>query len=71
MDRTTGEYSGQLDIVVSDSYGFSEADTRTVPFGFGKQMRYLQTVCGFPPNAGGAHWFPDSIEVIEPFSGTL
>jgi hypothetical protein len=31
-------------------------------------MRYLQTVCGAPQHAGGAHWFPDTITVTVPFS---
>lgn len=34
--------------------------------GFGPSMRYLQTVCGAPQHAGGAHWFPDTITVTMP-----
>ena len=36
--------------------------------GFGAPMRYLQTVCGAPQQADGAHWFPDTITVTVPFS---
>ena len=35
--------------------------------GFGPPMRYLQTACGAPRHAGGAHWFPDTITVTVPF----
>jgi hypothetical protein len=31
-------------------------------------MRYLQTVCGAPQHAGGAHWFPDTITVTVSFN---
>jgi hypothetical protein len=34
----------------------------------GPPMRYLQTVCGAPRHAGGAHWFPDTITVTVPFN---
>jgi hypothetical protein len=48
-----------------DSYGFPAGDTLE---GFGPPMRYLQTVCGAPRHAGGAHWFPDTITVTVPFN---
>jgi hypothetical protein len=47
------------------SYGFPVGDTLD---GFGPPMRYLQTVCGAPRHAGGAHWFPDTITVTVPFN---
>lgn len=47
-------YNGHLTYVIQDSYGFTPKDTVL-------GMRYLQTNCGTPPNKGGAHWFPDSI----------
>jgi hypothetical protein len=62
--RATGRYVGTLTYVIRDSYGFPVDDTLG---GFGTPMRYLQTVCGAPEHAGGAHWFPDSITVTVPF----
>ena len=58
-------YAGNLSYVIRDSYGFPAGDTLA---GFGPPMRYLQTVCGAPQHAGGAHWFPDTITVTTPFS---
>lgn len=63
--RTSGRYVGTLTFVIRDSYGFPAGDTL---HGFGPPMRYLQTVCGAPQHAGGAHWFPDSITVSAPFN---
>ena len=63
--RKSGRYVGTLSYVVRDSYGFPVDDTLD---GFGPPMRYLQTVCGAPQHAGGAHWFPDSITVTVPFN---
>jgi hypothetical protein len=59
-----GRYVGTLTYVIRDSYGFPADDTLA---GFGPPMRYLQTVCGAPQHAGGAHWFPDAITVTVPF----
>jgi hypothetical protein len=58
-----GRYVGTLTYVIRDSYGFPADDTLA---GFGPPMRYLQTVCGAPQHAGGAHWFPDTITVTVP-----
>jgi hypothetical protein len=63
--RKNGRYAGSLSYVIRDSYGFPASDTLD---GFGARMRYLQTVCGAPQHAGGAHWFPDSITVTVPFN---
>jgi hypothetical protein len=63
--RTGARYVGTLTYVIRDSYGFPVDDTLA---GFGPPMRYLQTVCGAPQHAGGAHWFPDSITVTVPFN---
>lgn len=63
--REHGRYVGTLSYVIRDSYGFPLNDTLG---GFGPPMRYLQTVCGAPQHAGGAHWFPDTITVAVPFS---
>jgi hypothetical protein len=63
--RADGRYRGTLSYVIRDSYGFPAEDTLA---GFGAPMRYLQTVCGAPQHAGGAHWFPDTITVTVPFS---
>jgi hypothetical protein len=63
-DREGGRYVGTLTYVIRDSYGFPAGDTLG---GFGPPMRYLQTVCGAPQYAGGAHWFPDTITVTVPF----
>jgi hypothetical protein len=63
--RKNGRYVGILSYVIRDSYGFPVDDTLG---GFGPPMRYLQTVCGAPQHAGGAHWFPDSITVTVPFN---
>jgi hypothetical protein len=62
--RSNGRYDGTLSYVIRDSYGFPADDTLA---GFGPPMRYLQTVCGTPQHAGGAHWFPDTITVTVPF----
>ena len=62
--RKSGRYAGALTYVIRDSYGFPADDTLD---GFGPPMRYLQTVCGAPQYAGGAHWFPDTITVTVPF----
>jgi hypothetical protein len=63
--RKNGRYVGTLSYVIRDSYGFPADDTLA---GFGPPMRYLQTVCGAPQHAGGAHWFPDTITVTVPFN---
>ena len=63
--RENGRYTGTLSYVIRDSYGFPAGDTLA---GFGPPMRYLQTVCGAPQHAGGAHWFPDTITVTVRFS---
>jgi len=63
--REGGRYVGTLTYVIRDSYGFPPDDTLG---GFGPPMRYLQTVCGAPRHAGGAHWFPDSVTVTVPFA---
>jgi hypothetical protein len=63
--RADGRYRGTLSYLIRDSYGFPAEDTLA---GFGPPMRYLQTVCGAPEHAGGAHWFPDTITVTVPFS---
>jgi hypothetical protein len=63
--REHGRYIGTLSYVIKDSYGFPASDTLE---GFGPPMRYLQTVCGAPQHAGGAHWFPDTITVTVPFN---
>ena len=63
--RKNGRYVGTLSYVIRDSYGFPVDDTLG---GFGPPMRYLQTVCGAPQHAGGAHWFPDSSTVTVPFN---
>ena len=62
--RERGRYVGTLTYVIRDSYGFPFDDTLD---GFGPPMRYLQTVCGAPQHAGGAHWFPDTVTVTVPF----
>lgn len=58
--RKNGRYVGTLTYVIRDSYGFPADETLA---GFGPPMRYLQTVCGAPQHAVGAHWFPDAITV--------
>ncbi|HEY1318905.1 MAG TPA: hypothetical protein VGF32_01605 [Streptosporangiaceae bacterium] len=63
--RENGRYAGTLSYVIRDSYGFPAGDTLN---GFGPPMRYLQTACGAPRHAGGAHWFPDTITVTVPFN---
>ncbi len=63
--RKNRRYAGTLSYVIRDSYGFPASDTL---HGFGAPMRYLQTACGAPQHPGGAHWFPDTITVIVPFS---
>jgi hypothetical protein len=63
--RKNGRYVGTLSYVIRDSYGFPASDTLA---GFGTPMRYLQTACGAPQHADGAHWFPDAITVTVPFS---
>jgi hypothetical protein len=62
--RKNGQFTGTLTYVIRDSYGFPADDTLD---GFGPPMRYLQTVCGAPRHADGAHWFPDTITVVVPF----
>ncbi len=63
--RENGRYVGTLSYVIRDSYGFPASDTLS---GFGPPMRYLQTACGAPQHAGGAHWFPDTVTVTVPFN---
>jgi hypothetical protein len=63
--RKNRRYTGTLSYVIRDSYGFPASDTL---HGFGAPMRYLQTACGAPQHPGGAHWFPDTITVVVPFS---
>jgi hypothetical protein len=63
--RGSGRYAGTVTYVIRDSYGFPADDTLD---GFGPPMRYLQTVCGAPQHAGGAHWFPDTITVTVPLN---
>jgi len=63
--RSGGTFTGTLSYVIRDSYGFPAGDTLG---GFGAPMRYLQTTCGAPQQAGGARWFPDTITVTVPFS---
>jgi hypothetical protein len=63
--RVTPAHAGTLSYVIRDSYGFPASDTI---HGFGPPMRYLQTICGAPQHAGGAHWFPDTITVTVPFN---
>jgi hypothetical protein len=65
LTRTAGRYTGTLQYVIWDSYGFPADDTLA---GFGPPMRYLQTTCGAPQHPGGARWFPDTITVTVPFS---
>jgi hypothetical protein len=60
-----GRYVGTLSYVIRDSYGFPATDTLA---GFGPPMRYLQTACGAPGFAGGAHWFPDTVTIPMPFN---
>jgi hypothetical protein len=63
--RKNGRFIGILSYVIRDSYGFPADDTLD---GFGAPMRYLQTACGAPQHAGGAHWFADTITVTVPFN---
>jgi hypothetical protein len=63
--RENRQFVGTLSYVIRDSYGFPAGDTLD---GFGPPMRYLQTACGAPQHAGGAHWFPDTITVTVPFN---
>jgi hypothetical protein len=63
--RENRRYAGTLSYVIRDSYGFPASDALD---GFGPPMRSLQTVCGAPQHAGGAHWFPDAITVTVPFN---
>jgi hypothetical protein len=63
--RENGRFAGTISYVIRDSYGFPVSDTLG---GFGAPMRYLQTACGAPQHAGGAHWFPDTITVTVPFN---
>ena len=63
--RENGRFAGTLSYVIRDSYGFPAGDTLA---GVGAPMRYLQTACGAPQHAGGAHWFPDTITVTVPFN---
>jgi hypothetical protein len=57
---SNGYYVGTLTYKIEDSYGYSTKDHF---YGFGDALRYLQTVCGNPPQKGGAHWFRDSVTV--------
>jgi hypothetical protein len=57
-------YVGSLTYVITETYGFSTANLDDE----GPFMRYLQTVCGAPYYPGGAHWFPISVTITEPFS---
>lgn len=57
-------YNGTLTYVVTETYGFSTANLDDE----GPVMRYLQTTCGAPDYPGGAHWFPISVTITEPFS---
>ena len=50
--------------MVTETYGFSTANLDDE----GPAMRYLQTTCGAPDYPGGAHWFPISVTITEPFS---
>jgi hypothetical protein len=63
--KENGRFIGTLSYSIRDSYGFPVGDTLD---GFGPPMRYLQTTCGAPQYAGGAHWFPDTIVVTVPFN---
>jgi hypothetical protein len=63
--REDGRFVGTLSYVIRDSYGFPASDALG---GFGPPMRYLQTACGAPQHAGGAHWFPDTVTVTVPFN---
>jgi hypothetical protein len=58
------DYTGTLTYVIRESYGFSAANTL---LDFGPPMRYLQTTCGAPYYPGGAHWFPVTVTITEPF----
>ena len=58
-------YVGSLTYVISKSYGFNAGDTS---LGAGPAMRYLQTICGAPYYPGGAHWFPLTVTISEPFT---
>lgn len=60
-----GDYVGTLTYKIEDSYGFSTKDIFFL--NMGTKLRYLQTVCGNPPNSGGARWFPDSVTITVPF----
>jgi hypothetical protein len=60
------EYKVTLTYTIRDSYGFSLNDI--FYHGVGQDTRYLQTSCGNPPHAGGAHWFPDSVTATVVFS---
>jgi hypothetical protein len=65
------DVSGTITYTILDSYGFTQSDADNLPYASGAAMRYLQTVCGYPPTPGGAHWFPDSVTLTESFSGQL
>jgi hypothetical protein len=58
-------YVGTLTYVITESYGFSPTNTLG---DLGPIMRYLQTTCGAPQYPDGAHWFPISVTITEPFS---
>ena len=62
----TGRYAGTPSYVIRGQLRVPSLLTRWD--GFGPPMRYLQTVCGAPRHAGGAHWFPDTITVTVPFN---
>jgi hypothetical protein len=59
------DYVGSLTYVISESYGFNAGNTL---LDVGPAMRYLQTVCGAPYYPDGAHWFPVTVTITEPFS---
>jgi hypothetical protein len=65
---TGGRYQGKLTYVIRDTFGFSNKDLFSVPGGkdIGRDLHYLQTVCGGPYHPGGAHWYPDSVTVEVP-----
>jgi hypothetical protein len=64
-NRKNGQFAGTLTYVIRDSYGFPANDNLG---GFGAAMRYLQTICGAPEHASGAHWFPDTITLTVPLN---
>lgn len=57
-------YRGTVTYVIRDSYGFGNNDKFFI---VGKEMHYLQSVCGAPDYPGGAHWYQDSVTVSVQF----